>query len=153
MKTDLSRLRQEILRVEEARAPIVDMLLEVRDALLRGSFVTLRRKCGKASCHCAEGEGHPAKYLSIKQGGRTRLIYVGAADELRVADATRRYRSFRESRAALAKLSGLVLELIDRLEQALTETPEPARKPQGRRKSTRSGSKRSDDSSSDGSRR
>jgi hypothetical protein len=145
MKTDLSRLRQEILRVEEARGPIVRMLLDVRDALLRGSFVTLRRKCGKASCHCADGEGHPAKYLSIKQGGRTRLIYVGAGDELRVAEGTKRYRAFRESRAALVRLSSLVLELIDRLEQALTEAPAPPRTKLARRKSTRSGTKRSDD--------
>jgi hypothetical protein len=123
MKPDVSRLRQDILRVEASRAPHVQALLEIRDALLRGSFVTLHRKCGKPSCHCADGDGHPGKYLSIKEGGRTRLIYVGAGDELRVAEGVARQRAFRQSRAELVRLSDLVLQLLGHLERALTQPP------------------------------
>lgn len=130
MKTDVSRLRQDILRVEASRAPHVQTLVAIRDAILRGSFVTLHRKCGKPTCHCADGGGHPAKYLSIKEGGRTRLIYVGAGDELQVAEGVARQRAFRQSRAELVRLSNLVLELVDRLEQALTQPPPT--KPRGR---------------------
>jgi len=127
MKTAISRVRQEIIRLEQARGPHVQALLELRDALLRGSFVSLRRKCGKPTCHCVEGEGHPAKYLSIKEGGRTRLIYVGAGEEVRVAEAVARYRFFRKNRVELVRLSGLLLQLLDRLEQALTQPPPPRR--------------------------
>jgi hypothetical protein len=123
MKRDLSRLRQDILRVEASRVPLVQALLGIREAILRGSFVTLHRKCGKPTCHCASGGGHPAKYLSIKKAGRTRLIYVGAGDELRVAEGVARQRAFRQSRAELARLSSLVLQLVDDLEQALTQPP------------------------------
>jgi hypothetical protein len=124
MKRDPSRLRQEILRLEESRAPHVQALLETREPMRRGSFVTLHRKCGKPTCHCAVGEGHPAKYLSLKDGGRTRLVYVGSAEEISVAETNGRYRRFRGHRATIAKLSKEVLALILRLEAALV-LPDP----------------------------
>jgi hypothetical protein len=128
MKQNASRLRQEILGAEEARAPHVRALLAVRDPLRRGSFVVLRRKCGKPTCHCVEGEGHPAKYLSLKESGRTRMIYVGPGKEMSIAEGNGRYRSFRDHRAALAKLSKEVLELINALEDALAlPDPKPVR--------------------------
>ena len=41
--------------------------------LLRGSLVTLRRRCGKPSCRCAVGEQlHETPALSHSEGGRTR---------------------------------------------------------------------------------
>lgn len=124
MKRDASRLRQEILRAEESRAPHVRALLEVRDPMQRGSFVTLHRKCGKATCHCAEDEGHPAKYLSLKESGRTRMVYVGPGEEMAIAEGNGRYRSFRGHRAAMAKLSKEVLKLINALEDSLA-LPDP----------------------------
>jgi hypothetical protein len=135
MKPDASRLRQEILRAEEARAPHVRALLSVRDPLRRGSFVVLRRKCGKPTCHCNEGEGHPAKYLSLKESGRTRMIYVGPGEEMAVAEGNGRYRSFREHRAAMAKLSKEVLNLINALEDSLAlPSPKPVAVRRSRRK-------------------
>jgi hypothetical protein len=124
MKRDASRLRREIMKSEETRAPHVRALLGVRDPLRRGSFVTLRRKCGKPTCHCVEDEGHPAKYLSLKESGRTRMIYVGPSEEMAIAEGNRRYRSFRKHRAAMAKLSKEVLGLIKALEDALA-LPDP----------------------------
>jgi hypothetical protein len=134
MKRDPSRLRQELRRVEDARAPHVEALMAVREALRRGSFVTLHRRCGKTACHCAEGEGHPGKYLSLKEGGRTRLVYVGPGEEMAVGEANGRYREFRQHRTALAKLGQQTLELINRLGAALT-MPEP--RPRGRRRARR----------------
>jgi hypothetical protein len=134
MKKDPSRLRQELRRVEDARSPHVEALMAVREALRRGSFVTLYRRCGKPTCHCAEGEGHPGKYLSLKEGGRTRLVYVGAADEVAVAEANGRHRDFRRHRTALAKLGQETLDLVDRLGATLT-MPEP--RPRGRRRARR----------------
>jgi len=101
----------------------------------RGSFVTLRRKCGKPTCHCADGEGHPAKYLSLSEEGKTRLVYVGSAEELGVAETSGRYREFRGNRAELAKLSQQVLKLIDELEARLViREPRPPRRRHRREK-------------------
>lgn len=44
---------------------------------VRGSVVVLRRPCTRAGCRlCREGPRHPATYLSLKEKGRTRLIYL-----------------------------------------------------------------------------
>ena len=127
MKHDPSRLRQEILRLEQARTPYVQAIVETREPMRRGSFVTLHRKCGKPTCHCASEQGHPAKYLSLKDGGRTRLVYIGPAQEVGFAETNGRYRRFRDNRAAIAKLSKAVLDLINRLEAALVlPDPKPA---------------------------
>ncbi len=41
--------------------------------LIRGSVITLRRRCGKPTCHCAKGEeAHESAALSYSEraGGR-----------------------------------------------------------------------------------
>ena len=44
---------------------------------IRGSVTVLRRPCTRAGCRlCREGKRHPATYLSLKEKGRTRLIYL-----------------------------------------------------------------------------
>ena len=73
------------------------------DGMVAGSFVTLARTCGKPTCRCARGEKHEGKYLSRSEGGRTRLAYVPAGDEVDVATKAERYRQFRQARAALMK--------------------------------------------------
>lgn len=67
--------------------------------VVRGSVVTHRRKCGKATCRCADGEQlHESTVLSYTEGGRTRFLMLPAADVAAVQAATARYR------AALAKV-------------------------------------------------
>ena len=119
MKRDKSRLRQELKRTEQARASSVEKILRERGPLRRGAFVAAERKCGKSNCHCAKGRGHPANYLSIKQDGKTRMVFVPASVETNVAEEAGRYRRFRQARAQLAKLARHSLTLIDELERAL----------------------------------
>ena len=40
---------------------------------LGGHLSQTRRRCGKATCHCAQGEGHPVWTLSYSVGGRKRV--------------------------------------------------------------------------------
>jgi len=45
------------------------------EEVLRGSVVVRSLRCGKPGCHCADGEGHRATYLSVTlPGGRTEQI-------------------------------------------------------------------------------
>jgi hypothetical protein len=45
------------------------------EEVLRGSLVVRSLRCGKPNCRCADGEGHPATYLSVTlPGGRTEQI-------------------------------------------------------------------------------
>jgi hypothetical protein len=130
MPLDASRLRQKIQRLEGALAGPIKAILATRGSLRRGSFVTLRRKCGKPNCRCVEGEGHPADYLSIREDGRTRLIYISADARPKVFEEAERYRQYRRQRALLAGRMRLLLSRIDELEEVL-RTREPIA---GRRK-------------------
>jgi hypothetical protein len=142
MKPNKSRLRQELRRTEEARGTSVKKILDERGPLRRGAFITVHRKCGKPNCRCATGEGHPAQYLSVKEGGKTRMVYIPSTLEGSVAKEAGRYRRFRQARATLAKLSQESLRLIDELERAM-EAPEEIpskqkkKRPARRRKSSR----------------
>lgn len=40
---------------------------------LPGSMVQTRRRCGKDSCHCAQGEGHPIWSLTFMVEGKKRV--------------------------------------------------------------------------------
>jgi hypothetical protein len=40
---------------------------------LPGSLALTHRRCGKASCHCAEGMGHPVWSLTFMLQGRKRV--------------------------------------------------------------------------------
>ena len=122
MKSDHSRLRRELRRLEDARSVHLETILRARGPLRRGAFVTVQRKCGKPNCRCAQGEGHPAKYLSVKDGGQTRMIYVPSSQEVRIAQEAEQYRQYRQARAMLAKLNRQALAVIDELEQALQAT-------------------------------
>lgn len=143
MNRDKSRLRQQLRQAEGSRSIHLQKILSERGPLRRGAFVVVQRKCGKPNCHCATGEGHPAKYLSVKEGGRTRMVYIPSHLEVRIAEEAERYRSFRQARAAMAKLARQSLELIDELERALRTTRKIAgksrssKKPSSRAKSSR----------------
>ena len=139
-----SRVRQQLLETEEARRAHVEILVS-SEVLIEGSFVTLGRKCGKPTCRCATGDKHFSKFLSRSEGGKTRLVYVPAGDEVEVARKAERYRRLRQARADLMKLSAKTAALTDALEQALTETY-PAKEPTAVRKR---GRKRKDESDSD----
>jgi hypothetical protein len=136
MKPDKSRLRQALRRTEESRAASVKTIVGELGPLRRGAFVTVRRKCGKPNCHCASGDGHPAQYLSVKEGGKTRMVFVPATHAKNVAEEAGRYRRLRQARATLAKLSQESLRLIDELERAL-ETPEAIPRRQEKKRSDR----------------
>jgi hypothetical protein len=65
--------------------------------LVRGSLVTLRRKCGKAACRCADGEQlHENPALSFSEGGRTRIVALRPDDVPAVESALARYQAARE---------------------------------------------------------
>lgn len=135
MRRNASALRQRIRRLEESIGPALKEILTERGPLRRGSFVTLYRKCGRPTCHCAQGEGHPGEYLSVVEEGRKRLIYVSAQNRDTVSKEAESYRHFRQQRALLARIMRTLLKRIDELEGTL-ENREPILGPRRRGKST-----------------
>ena len=62
-----------------ARSRAVQQIAE--NPLLRGSLVSMARTCGKAGCHCQQGEKHVSLYLAIRLNNRRAMIYVPPAME------------------------------------------------------------------------
>lgn len=60
--------------------------------VLPGSLITLRRKCGKASCRCAAGALHQTPALSYSVRGRTKMLTLSAEEVPAVRRAVTRYR-------------------------------------------------------------
>lgn len=106
---DLSGLSLRQLRDRRRRIARQVPDLEV---LIAGSLQTQHRRCGKEGCRCARGELHgPYLYLSLRAGGRTRMLYVpaGLAGEVRQA-----VTASAEAQTALAEISAVNLELLRR---------------------------------------
>jgi len=148
MSEDASKLRLLLRRTEEMRARVVDLLVDERRPLIRGTFGTRGRVCGKPGCRCAQGELHESKYLSAAVSGRTRQVHVPARDELHVSEGVARYQRWNEHRKELARLSKEVLSVVDGLLHALLESyppgepiPPPARR--GRKPKAAAGAERS----------
>jgi len=69
-------------------------------AFLRGTLTTFRRRCGKASCHCATGEPHASPALAYTEGGRTRTLTLADAE---VAEVVAGLARFEKARAELER--------------------------------------------------
>ena len=77
--------------------------------MLQGSLVVLYRKCGKKGCRCERGERHgPAYYLSYKEGGVTRMVYIPVS---RLEEVKKAMGAFSRYWELGVKLSRLNLEL------------------------------------------
>ncbi len=46
---------------------------QLPEGLLPGSLSVSRTRCGKPTCHCASGEGHPAWSLTFMAAGKKRV--------------------------------------------------------------------------------
>lgn len=98
--------------LKQRREQLIEQLQNLDPNILRGSLVKKYRKCGKLNCHCAEGQGHEAYYLSVSVPGRSPImIYVSLKNQDRVRKALANYQTVQRiledistiNREALAK--------------------------------------------------
>jgi hypothetical protein len=84
------------------------------ERVLTGSLVEQTRRCGKAGCRCADGDGHgPYSYFSPRPQGRGRAKYVPSP----LAEVVRRYLlRGSDVEAVLAEISAINAELLARRE-------------------------------------
>ena len=50
--------------------------LTAKGPVLAASLVWNGKRCGRPGCRCARGEKHMAYYLTYKEHGKTRTVYV-----------------------------------------------------------------------------
>jgi uncharacterized protein DUF6788 len=87
-----------------AEQKLIDELAALSAKMLRGSLGAVYRRCGRANCHCAEGQKHgPVFYLTRNQDGRTQNIYVPPELHDQVAAGVEAYRRYREMGQQIAE--------------------------------------------------
>jgi hypothetical protein len=117
MTHDLSSLRSQLRTVSQQLHDLLESFLG-REPLLPGSLYTLRRRCGKPTCHCAHGTPHASTVLSYRGQGRPQNITPSAAQLPDLRQLTDDYRRFRQARSQLLRLQRQLLTLIDRVAAA-----------------------------------
>jgi len=116
----ISNCRKRILkRMEELNSRKSQFL--VRGPLVHGWVRRNRRKCGHPNCRCARGELHETLTFGTREGGKEvhRGIPPEKVDALQ--SCTKRWRRYRQARAALVKEFERLLKEIDSLEELLCE--------------------------------
>ena len=141
MNQRLSSLRSQLRQAQQ----LLPALLEdcfAREPVLAGSLYTLRRKCGKPSCHCNRGALHASIVLSYRGQGRPRNISPPPEHLDNLRSMTDLYRRCRQARAQLVRWHKQLLQLVDELEAARSQLGEaelqklaaaPARQPRSSR--------------------
>lgn len=116
-----SRLRQRLRESAETQSRQIELLLDDKGPLIRGTLGKRRRVCGNPTCHCATGERHESTYLSASEGGQTRQVHVPVEHLDHVTAGVARYRRYRSAKAKLAELAQVQLDLVDELGRSLLE--------------------------------
>lgn len=112
---DASRLR---LRARRLLARF-----HVPDDALPGSLALSHRRCGKPSCHCADGDGHPLWTLTFMAGGKKRVETIPADWLDTVRPRVKAGRRFKQAAAELLLLNAELLVL------ARNQRPRTSRRP------------------------
>lgn len=111
---DASRLRRRARRLL-AR-------FQVPDDALPGSLALSYRRCGKPSCHCAAGDGHPLWTLTFMAGGKKRVETIPADWLDTIRPRVKAGRRFKQAAAELLLLNAELLVL------ARNQRPRPTRR-------------------------
>ena len=99
--TEASRLRQgkfQLLRT-----------LKIPAEALPGSLALTYRRCGKPTCRCAQGEGHPSWSLTFMVGGEKRVEHI--PNEW-VEEVRRRVELGRQVKEGLAEILAANAQLL-----------------------------------------
>jgi len=91
----------------QARSRLAQLLHE--HEFIQGSVVNMARQCGKAGCHCNQGEKHVSLYLSAKIGGKRRMLYI--PDDLE-EEVRRRVQVHREVQQLTQEVAEASLERV-----------------------------------------
>jgi len=83
--------------------------------LVPGSFVVLRRRCGRSPCRCNEGEFHETAVFLDRSSGKRKSYPKSRALVRKLSGPSADWRRSRRLRAHLRRLQKEMVTLCDRL--------------------------------------
>ncbi len=117
---NIKEIKKDLLKVEKERSRILAELLSVR-SMLRGSYAVVLTKCGKDTCRCKEGKGHPHARITWTEKGKGTTRKVPSDQIPWVQDVTENYQHFRSLRRKLVRLEAKSKKLFDDVENDLIQ--------------------------------
>jgi hypothetical protein len=109
------------------RARLLLTRLQLPDNAVPGSLAVSHRRCGKPSCHCAKGDGHPFAILTFMVAGKRRVESIPADWLDAIRPRVQAGRKFKNIAAELLAINAelLVLARQQRPRQARSSAPPP----------------------------
>lgn len=107
------------------RARLLLARFHVPDNALPGSLALSYRRCGKPTCHCADGASHPLWTLTFMAGGNKRVETVPAEWLDAVRPRVEAGRHFKEAAAELLVLNAELLVLARNQRKRPSRHPAP----------------------------
>ena len=83
--------------------------LQIPEEALPGSLALTHRRCGKPTCHCASGQGHPLWSLTFMCGGKKQVERIPAEW---VEEVRRRVEAGRAFKQAVAEIFAANAQLL-----------------------------------------
>ena len=85
--------------------------LKIPPEALPGSLALSRRRCGKPTCHCAGGEGHPVWSLTYMVARQKRVEHIPTGWLDQVRRRVEAGRAFKDAIAEVFALNALLLAI------------------------------------------
>jgi len=117
MAAPSSNLRRQLWRQFRVSGSLLRQITKTAE-LIPGSFYLLRRKCGKPSCRCTQGQLHASYVLTRSEAGKPKLYPVPPGQRARVRKLAAAWKRSQRARAKLQKVHLQLLALADQIVQA-----------------------------------
>ena len=102
-------------KLQARRKRLVEELLHL-DPWIQGTVVQTKRICGSKGCRCRQGGAkHPAMFLTWKEKGKTRCLYVPRRLEMEVKLWAENYK---QMKVLMQKITELQRDIIRLREKA-----------------------------------
>lgn len=117
MPADLSALRQQMGRHYRSLSALLRTMTS-QGPLTPGSFYLLKRKCGKPSCRCAQGQLHTVWVLTRSESGQHKLYTVPPEQRALVRKRAAAWRRYQRARARLLQQVSALVALADQIAES-----------------------------------
>jgi hypothetical protein len=115
-----TRILHKIEEKEIKRQELLSQIIESTE-MVRGSFCQIFVKCGRKTCWCSKGKGHPHRRMSLRENGKNFSRAVPMEDHAWIEEKTNNFRDYRKKRRQLAKLEKEIKKLLDQHEEKCVE--------------------------------
>lgn len=122
-KQRFDQLCQSLTRLTRELDQLIEPSL-AEEAVIKGSVYELKRKCGKPTCKCADGQLHARMVVSASEKGKTRLRVIPRGSLVDVETKVRRYQELRKARMRIVAVQREMLQVVDEME-AMRREPVP----------------------------